>query len=223
MRIAANGKILHLVRHAQGEHNAACAIDEKNAFSEEYEDPNLTELGRGQCAFLAENVQANDALTSAQLLVVSPMKRTIQTALGSFPHLTEKFPWVACEHCREQSGAHPCDRRRPISELKELFPKIDFSEIESDVDPLYPKYGDVREPIADLNQRNKEFLMWIASRPEREIIVVTHSAFLESLLRDVLKLSEGQDDCWFENCEMRTYAVNLPPKAELRRSSCTIA
>ena len=50
-----------------------------------------------------------------ELLVVSPMTRTLQTASFSFPNLVDNCPWLAIEDIREASGFHPCDRRQTLS------------------------------------------------------------------------------------------------------------
>jgi hypothetical protein len=78
----------------------------------------LTERGIKQCKALAHDPPS--CIETAQLLVVSPMQRTLQTATYSFPSLMGKIPWVACELIRERSGLHPCDRRRNLEEYKHL-------------------------------------------------------------------------------------------------------
>ena len=121
------------------------------------------------------------------------------------------MPWLAHEALREQSGSHPCDRRRPKSELAKLFPNVDFDQIESELDPLYPKYGNsVREPDEAVAVRGSQFLQWLASRSEREIIIVTHSAYLRQLLGKgkVIDVEDSSPET-FANCEMRTYSISL--------------
>ena len=74
------------------------------------------------------------------LLVVSPLLRTIQTASFVFPHLMSKVEWIALECIREQTGLHPCDQREDIKVRRKEYPLVDFSHIVSDTDPLYGKY-----------------------------------------------------------------------------------
>ena len=97
-----------------------------------------------------------------ELVVVSPLTRALETAIGAFggtistalgdePHLMlpqEAIegvrparpgvsaagvpPFVACELCREHLGVHPCDRRRNLSHYKARYPAVDWTNIESE-------------------------------------------------------------------------------------------
>ncbi len=98
------------------------------------------------------------------VILVSPLTRTIQTATEMFPDaaraiaaaaaasgatstssgvtaqslvppVVEGYPsFVAIEMCREAHGGHPCDQRRHISVLRREFPHVDFSLVHSDSD-----------------------------------------------------------------------------------------
>lgn len=71
-------RLLHLVRHAQGEHNA----------TKDYTlpDPLLTKLGIEQS--LALHRQTKETIQkSADGIICSPLRRTMQTALVAFPEL----------------------------------------------------------------------------------------------------------------------------------------
>ena len=104
-------KIIHFVRHAQGHHNVAGEMDYSNYQSEEYFDAKLTPKGEQQC----QHLSSSSRTLAADLLIVSPMTRTLQTASFSFPNLVGNCPWLAMEHIREASGFHPCDRRQTLS------------------------------------------------------------------------------------------------------------
>lgn len=148
-------------------------------------------------------------MDSAQLLVVSPLNRTMQTASIAFPQLKGKIPWIALENLREQTGLHPCDRRRSISEHKEQYQHIDFSNVADDKDPLYWKYR-LREPKSDVAIRALRLMDWLKERPEKEIIVVTHHGYLLQLLGEVVHTGNpGADAVDFKNCEMRTFIVQF--------------
>lgn len=196
-------RIIHFVRHAQGVHNVAGEEDYTYYQKEEYADAALTNKGVKQCQSLA-NIHG---ITTAELLVVSPMTRTLQTASVSFPSQVGKFPWLALESLREQSGFHPCDRRRTVSEYKTEFQHIDFDQIDDEKDPLYHLHADEREPDMHVAERSRQFFAWLMHRQEKEIIVVTHSAFLRHTFSYVLDSEE--DDNQFANCELRSYMVDL--------------
>ena len=113
---------------------------------EDLEDAMLTSLGEQQCNDLAKSLDSK-FFQNIKLILVSPMRRTIQTAIYSFPNQVKdkKVIFLANELIREQTGLHPCDRRRTISNQSLDFPRIDFSKIESDKDPIYKLYI-LREP-----------------------------------------------------------------------------
>ncbi|XP_051123856.1 phosphoglycerate mutase-like protein isoform X2 [Andrographis paniculata] len=228
-------KTIHLVRHAQGFHNVAGEKDHSAYLSPVLFDAQLTPLGWQQVDNLRNHIQATGLLKRVELVVVSPLLRTMQTAVGVFgggsyengvdapPLMVENTgncnrpaisslncpPFVAVELCREHLGVHWCDKRRSITEYSPLFPAIDFSLIESDDDSLWN--AEVREPDADLAARGVKFFNWLGTRKEKEIAVVTHSGFL------IHTLSSFGNDCHpsvkteicrpFNNCELRSVVI----------------
>ena len=121
----------------------------------------------------------------------------------------EDVRFIALECLREQTGAHPCDRRRDISEQTVNFPHVDFSFIQSNIDPLYSIYGTEREPSEDVMKRVEEFWRFISLRKEKNIAVVTHSAFLNHF-----SWPAGENG-HFKNCEMRSYSFQFPLPPEI--------
>lgn len=213
-----NEKLLHFVRHAEGLHNVVGEIDPNGYLLEENEDAALSQNGILQCLMFAQIEQKEQLVESSQLLVVSPQRRTLQTATYSFPHLIFRTPWIALENIRERTGAHPCDRRVTKTESQRHYPHINFNLIEHDHDSLYPLYPLSREPSSSVIQRGNEFLQFISTRQEQEIIVVTHSAFLEHLLDNVVDMHESEEIpiIRFKNCEMRSYIVDMSSKKAIR-------
>lgn len=53
-------------------------------------DPDLTEEGHEQCAHLRKSLIENPLAQQAEAIIVSPLRRTIQTALRSVDWLIEK-------------------------------------------------------------------------------------------------------------------------------------
>ncbi|XP_045799347.1 phosphoglycerate mutase-like protein 1 isoform X2 [Trifolium pratense] len=146
-------KKLHLVRHAQGFHNVEGDKNPDSYVSYDLFDASLTPLGWKQVDNLREHVKASGLSKRVQLVVVSPLSRTMQTAVGVFggdahadgidapPLMNDNVgnsnrhaisslnspPFIAVELCREHLGVHPCDKRRSITEYQNMFPAIDFS------------------------------------------------------------------------------------------------
>ncbi|XP_057515484.1 phosphoglycerate mutase-like protein 1 [Amaranthus tricolor] len=225
-------KVIHLVRHAQGVHNIEGDKNYKAYKKLEYFDAPLTPLGWQQVDNLHKHVHDCGLIKRVELVVTSPLLRTMQTAVGVFggEGYTDRMdvlplmvanagdsdrsaisslncpPIMAIELCREHMGVNPCDRRRSISEYQCLFPAINFTQIETDEDTLWK--ADVRETKAEVAARGVNFMNWLMTRKEKEIAVVTHSGFLVHTLtkfgNDCLPLMKDDMSTRFKNCELRT-------------------
>ncbi|KAL9450143.1 hypothetical protein AB3S75_011968 [Citrus x aurantiifolia] len=221
-------KILHLVRHGQGVHNMEGNNGPEALLSQEFFDAQLSPLGWQQVDNLRKRVETSGLTQKIDLVITSPLLRTLQTAVGVFggygqsqtdgidaqPSLTATAtvncpPIVAVELCRERLGVHPCDKRRSISEYRSLFPPIDFKLIESEDDKLWK--ADTREPFEEVAARGMEFMKWLWTRQEKEIAVVSHGIFLQQTLNALLndcQTSFNQELCpRFTNCEIRSVVI----------------
>ncbi|KAL3614417.1 hypothetical protein CASFOL_042491 [Castilleja foliolosa] len=228
-------KTIHLVRHAQGIHNVEGDKNYKAYMSPEYFDAHITELGWEQVDNLRKHVHSTGLIKKVDVVITSPLLRTVQTAVGVFggeeytdgmdslPLMVANAgssghaaisslyspPIIAVEQCREHLGVHPCDKRRSVSEYKSLFPGVDFSLIESDDDSLWE--ADVRETKEAVATRGMEFLNWLFTRKENEIAIVTHSGFLFHTLaklgNDCHPLVKKEISSHFANCELRSMVI----------------
>mmetsp|Transcript_43355 Transcript_43355/g.139319 ORF Transcript_43355/g.139319 Transcript_43355/m.139319 type:complete len:292 (-) Transcript_43355:64-939(-) len=217
---------LHLVRHGQGFHNLLADLyhelgrkfdaasgegGEQNPYCRrEVVAPPLTEVGRIQARALQQRAQT----LKPDLVVVSPLARATQTALLAFSHLLEpavadsRVHFVAHEGCHEIAGVHTCDRRRCLSELRREFPMVDYDSASvQEEDPFWSET--VREPLPQLAQRGYEFLLWIRSRPERDIVVASHFAWLFTLSSAVLHCDDASLKAGFLTGEMRSIIVRF--------------
>ncbi|KAL6517567.1 hypothetical protein OROMI_033268 [Orobanche minor] len=228
-------KTIHLVRHAQGIHNVAGEKNHEAYMSPEYFDAHLTQLGWQQVDNLRKHVHSTGLIKKIDVVITSPLLRTIQTAVGVFggegytdgmdtlPLMIANAgnsghtaisslnspPVMAVEQCREHLGVHPCDKRRSISEYQSLFPAVDFSLIESDDDSLWK--ADVRETKEEVATRGLTFFNWLLKRKEKEIAIVTHSGFLfhtlAALGNDCHPLVKKEISSHFANCELRSMVI----------------
>ena len=203
-------KVIHFLRHAEGLHNVAGKQNYLNYMKSEFVDSVLSQNGEKQCLDLCKKHQESNIFSSeVSLVVVSPLRRTLQTATLVFPSLIGKIPWIAVEHVREQTGLHPCDRRLPRTTNAMSFQHVGFENIAHENDPLYDLYTFQREPDFSVAERGRQFLYWLKSRDEDDIVVVSHSAFLLNFFNHVVD-SDDEDKRSFENCEMRSYRVVMP-------------
>ncbi|KAF6149329.1 hypothetical protein GIB67_026185 [Kingdonia uniflora] len=223
------------VRHAQGIHNVEGAKDRKAYLSQDLFDAYLTPVGWQQVDNLRKHVRACGLAKKVDLVIASPLLRTMQTAVGVFggegykdlmnvtPLMVENAgksnrsaisslyspPFVAVELCRERMGVFPCDKRRGVRQYQALFPAIDFSLIENEEDVLWN--GDIRETDEELAARGMKFIDWLWTRKEKDIAIVTHSAFLfytlQALGEDLHPIMKEEICTRFANCELRSVVI----------------
>lgn len=227
-----NTKTVHFIRHGEGFHN----IGHSNNL-----DACLTERGWDQAHTLGRHMHSQQPTVGVQLVVVSPLVRALETAAGVFgipssesdsdppallmagqegerkvraAHgavaLRPGVKFVAFELCRERLGPSQCDKRQTLEETRRQFPGVDFSLIESEED-LSWEAGQI-ESESSVVVRGFNFLNWLMQRPETNIAVVTHSAFLWFTLtcfgNEFAKPVRENMQRWYENCEMRTLVLS---------------
>lgn len=228
-------KVIHFQRHGQGYHNligemyrellgTPINLDDKNPSTNpflrpEMTDSPLTEKGRLECA--ARRSQAS--LLNPQVIVVSPLHRAIQTAQLSFAdHMSATdangkgdtgggIPWIAHEGAREQLGLLQCNKRRALSETRLEFPLVDFSEMMQggDEDTLWKP--EERESPQEETERIYKFLTeFLMNRPEQEMALVGHSAWLFTMCNAVVECGDNpQLRCLFQTSEIRTMKLSF--------------
>ncbi|OWM71357.1 hypothetical protein CDL15_Pgr011486 [Punica granatum] len=195
------------VRHAEGIHNVESEKNHDALLSPALLDAQLSPRGWQQVNDLHKHVRDSGLLKRIELVVTSPLSRTMQTATGVFGQSdeSEKLPFLAVELCRERLGVHPCDKRRSIKEYKSIFPSTDFSQIESNDDILWKP--DHRETPEEIAARGVKFMNWLKARPEKEIAVVTHSVFLLHVLNTFGEGNKSEKSNFFKNCELRSMTI----------------
>ncbi len=172
----------------------------------EFLDPPLTALGIQQCS----SQRKLCSTLSPELVIVSPMLRCIQTAKLSFRDHVGRVPWISHEGCREELGLLVGNKRRSISDIRSDYPEIDFSPIEHDEDILWDQYGDRRETLLEKSERIYKFLSeYVRGRPEKEVAIVCHSAYLFTLLNAVMDIEEEELRSWFLTSEVRSLKITF--------------
>lgn len=223
-------KVVHLIRHGQGFHNLLAdlwrdfgrtidpmakgegAADVNPYDRPEVLDPPLTTIGRKQAQALQPYTKD---LAGLELVVVSPVRRATETALLAFAHLLASksgsavaaVPFVGHEDCAERRHANVCDKRRSLSEIKAEFPMVDWSLVTSEEDPLFSDTEP--EPWRSASDRGHAFLLWLRERPEQEIAVASHSAWLFALLNTAVECTEPELKEWFLTGELRSVVLEF--------------
>lgn len=143
-------------------------------------DPSLTPFGEGQCQKLAQDFPYHK---SVELLVSSPLRRTIYTTLLGFkPEIERGLTVIALPEVQETADV-PCDTGSNASVLKEEMKDkpVDLSRVESGWNSKTGRWA----PIAGaLEKRAREARQWLKARPEKEIVLVTHGGLLHYLTED---------------------------------------
>ncbi|GMI30176.1 hypothetical protein TrCOL_g9261 [Triparma columacea] len=243
--LSSRTKKIHFIRHAEGHHNVAtketggtdCLRTDGDPRDHPLYDARLTEKGIDQAVRLRSHLSTRPSqgrsFTHFDLVVVSPLTRTLETARHIFKrgrqpgkpdfmdakcHRTDALtgqdydlpaPRVLVrEECRERWGEYVCDGRRSITSIYPEFPDFDFSEVANDEDVFY---SEERESDEHCCKRATGFLEWLNRRPEKCIAVVTHSSFLRHLFQQfggqLCKQDQENLHRVAGNCELRSIVM----------------
>ena len=143
-------------------------------------DPLLTPFGEEQCRKLAQRFPYHD---NVELLVASPIRRTIYTTLLGFEsELNQGVKIIALPETQE-IGDVPCDTGSDVEVLrKEMEGKpVDLSLVHEGWNSKTGKWAAKADAI---EVRAKEARLWLKARPEKEIVIVTHGGFLHFFTED---------------------------------------
>lgn len=161
-------------------------------------DPALTPLGFGpQCADLAAALRAIPL--RIDLIVVSPMLRTLQTAQQALGwRMDEGAPVILAAEWQENSDK-PCDTGSDVMAMAAKWPQFDWTSVDS----AFPaKTGLYEFSKEGLTRRGIEVRRWLRNRPEAVVAVVSHSGFLRV----------GVSYCGYGNADFRIFDFARGPE-----------
>lgn len=168
-------KNVYCIRHGTAEHNELFREIGEEAYMT-IQDSNLTEQGIIESLVLGDSwIQKNNI----ELVLVSPLTRTIETAKNIFKNTTVKM--FALDDLKEFPGSYePINHRKNKKELVLTHhPSINFKYL-NETDPLWDE--NEIETIESLEERVKKTKDFILSRNENEIAIVSHNSFLSYFL-----------------------------------------
>ncbi|KAL2006684.1 hypothetical protein VTN00DRAFT_9352 [Thermoascus crustaceus] len=193
--------LVHLVRHAEGEHN-------KGGDAYFIRDPGLTERGLEECRNLSERFPYH---SSIDLIVSSPLRRALHTALFSFqPAIARGIKIVALPELQETSDI-VCDEGSEKSDLEREFADAKGPSGENVVDLglLYEgwwvKKGKYAPTSSALIARARLARQWLRGLPAEEIAVVGHGGAFHYLTEDWTGIGNTEHASSWQNTEFRTY------------------
>jgi len=171
--------MIQIIRHGQALHNVIRPYP--------YRDPPLTDIG--------EEAAKHIEVITPDLIVISPMTRTIQTAMIAFPSLigagvdplqVEVQIWPELREAYEAE----CCKGLSRSAMTGKFPQLDFSRCSEEWDYEPHSVGDTVKRAEVVRERLLQL-----SKTYKNIAIVSHRGFLAYLV---------QGDR-FELCESRIY------------------
>jgi len=189
--------VVYLVRHAEARHN----VEEKRVVKqaslsgatkeqaelarkaalwadESLRDATLSQEGAEQVGASALGIKkmlSDTHYGPPELVLVSPLRRTLQTATGLFG---ADVRVSAIETLREKRTGMACDERHTVLELQSEFPHINFSEVEASTVTI--EHG---EDNAAVRRRALAFLDGLPSLAAgcSTIAIVSHKGWLREL------------------------------------------
>jgi len=191
---------------------------------ETFRDAKLSELGKQQASDarkILENAAQAQGLPMPTRVLVSPLRRTLETACLAFP----EFQVQVCDLLRERKTGLPCDDVGLVSggdsEASWLDDKkIDFSQADTHrfAEQTREDEGTGLEDASQLRQRTARLHKVLASIEDECICVITHKAWLRELERGPI----GREDATeFETAEVRVYDILLPESGPMRATLFT--
>lgn len=164
-------KNLYCIRHGTALHNVLFWEIGETVYRK-YRDTPLVAKGRNEAIELGNTWNNIDKV---ELVIVSPLLRTLQTATNIF--CKKNVPMIALDCIMEfPQGLDMCNYRKTIIEYKPCYPNVDFSLI-TDTESKNWNH-DREETKEELNSRIEEMKDFIKSRPEKHIAIVSHSSYL---------------------------------------------
>ena len=143
-------------------------------------DPSLTPLGEEQCRKLCQDFPYHG---DVDLVVASPLRRTIYTALIGFePEFLRGLTLLTLPEAQEIADL-PCDTGSDVKLLEQEFRNepVDFSLVN---EGWTSKRGKWAAYSWIVEKRAQEVRQWLKARPEKNIVLVTHGGFLHYLTED---------------------------------------
>ncbi|CAK9054951.1 Phosphoglycerate mutase-like protein (AtPGM) [Durusdinium trenchii] len=206
---------LLLVRHGESEYNVHYAKHHQDPG--DFWDAPLTSTGEEQAASLKQKLLPE----KVDLVVSSPLTRAIETALRASPTGPHLATPLASEHMEAS-----CDIGRPTSELRAVYPKVDFQDLSEvwwyvpqecrqgitveESRRLFTQEGR-RESRKDFERRVDDFVSWLSQRPEKVIAIFAHADFFNCFLHRYFGETEAKyQDYWMKNCELLQLPLQKP-------------
>jgi broad specificity phosphatase PhoE len=160
------------IRHGEAIHNVLYDHIGTDAFTQ-FQDTTLTSRG------MLQALEARLKVPGIDVVLVSPLMRTLQTASVIFPGVK----MIALDELMEYpQNTEICNQRSEISDLTNLFPHVDFSYTSQD-----NGFG-VKDADAHLEKQTEKFNKILKSFTPNtnKIAIVSHSSWLKHYINGTI-------------------------------------
>ncbi len=160
------------IRHGEAIHNVLYDRIGRDAFTQ-FQDTSLTTRG------MIQALEARRKVPRIDVVLVSPLMRTLQTASIIFPGVK----MIALDELMEYpQNIEICNQRSEISDLTNLFPHVDFSYTSQD-----NGFG-VKDADTHLEKQTTKFNKILKSfTPDKnKIAIVSHSTWLKNYINGTI-------------------------------------
>jgi broad specificity phosphatase PhoE len=165
----------------------------------------LTDHGAEQCQNLCDNFKYHDDI---DLLLASPMRRTIQTCKLSFKPAVDRGQKILLMPLAQESSDTQMDTGSEVSVIREAFGDlVDTHRIEEIHPHWYKNVGKFGPGPEQQIERARMLRSFIRNRPEKNIVLVTHGSFAHAITGNFTKEGEQTTRMW-DNAECRSYTFD---------------
>ncbi|KDR77515.1 hypothetical protein GALMADRAFT_224840 [Galerina marginata CBS 339.88] len=191
-------KFILLSRHGQGYHNLAESKYGTKAWDDYWSklngdgeitwgpDPLLTPLGKAQARDIQSEwrTEASSGLSPPDTRYCSPLSRALDTCDIMFEDVYKEHPGpvLVVENCREENGAHTCDKRNSRSYIATYKPHFEIEKNLTEFDELW--HPTIRETKPEIAARALKVLdMIFENDPQASFVSITaHGGFISGFL-----------------------------------------
>lgn len=176
-------------------------------------DAPLTALGKKQAASLATQSKVKELAQEADLVVSSPLKRTLQTTKLGWKDAIDRLGGlskVVCLPQAQECNDFPCDAgsSKEVLEADPEFSGFDLSLLTPD---WTSKKGFWGPDPTSIRLRAKWVRQWLRDRPEKTIVLVAHG----DILRQLTCSKTGPSGYMWRNAEAMIYEFDQDTLGDL--------
>ncbi|KAI8955800.1 histidine phosphatase superfamily [Xylaria longipes] len=180
---------INIVRHAESRHNVELNGDNLR-------DPSLTTKGMRQAKALG--TQFPNMQSVKRLLISSPMRRAVQTALLAFNPLIQQGMNIILIPELQEGSARPSDTGSPPGDLQDEFGNLVDVQFLSDdwfsADASASYGGRDQKKVAERARQSRLYIRSVAKTlgDSDHLVVVAHGGFIKHLIQGAPKFGNAE-------------------------------